>query len=155
MPELLSRFLIIKDTDGSIYRYDQGSWDPRFGVDEMIASLSRKIEVVYLKDCNQTPVVDAAKCRHLVKVNGQVVHGNEFRSQPAIRVLGIPRFLQDCFERSVLIGRLKECPDSDFNVFLSIVRRVTTARQVELGCMRHIHACFPKDVNGKWNGLTF
>lgn len=117
-----------KNRDGSIYRYDQGSWDPRFGVDEMIASLSRKIEAVFLKDRNQTPVVDGTKSRHLAKVNGQVVHRNEFRSQPAIRVVGIPRFLQDRFERSVLFGCLKECPDSDFDVFLSIVRRVTTAR---------------------------
>ena len=65
------------------------------------------------------------------------------------------RFFEDCFERSVLIGCLKECPDSDFDVFLSIVRRVTTARQVQFGRMRHVHARFPEDVNSKWNGLTF
>ncbi len=120
----------------------------------MIASLSRKIEAVFLKDRNQTPGVDGTKCRHLVKVNGHMVHRNEFWSQPSIRVVGIPRFLQDCFERSVPIGRLKECPDSDFNVFLSIVRRVTTARQVQFGRMRHIYASFPENANGEWNGLT-
>ena len=82
-----------KDRDGSIYRYDQGSWDPRFGVDKMIAGLSRKIEAVFLKDRNQTPVVDGTKCRHLVNFNGHVVHRNEFRSQPSVSVVCIPRFL--------------------------------------------------------------
>lgn len=54
----------------------------------------------------------------------------------------------------MLFGRLKECPDIDFDVFSSFVSGVATARYVQFDRMRHINVGFPKDVDDEWDGLS-
>ena len=54
---------ILDDENGysSVGRNNQGPFDPRFGVDEMVASLAGKSEAVSLEDGNKDLVVDWPK----------------------------------------------------------------------------------------------
>ena len=66
----------------------------------------------------------------------------------------ITRFLQDIFKRTLLLSRLKESSNSNFNILLSFVSGVTTCRYIQFRRVCYIHRSFLEDMNGERNGVT-